>query len=400
MSYNLEQKLDKLKKFLTHKKGLLYCANRMGISYEEVKRLFDLLKDQNKSSVRTYEEDIKNGQATVSFNVETEIHNLEELITYGKIDTTKWKVVKYVQNYWGNRTNPHWQVKAWLEPLNSEDIFTEKFIEFLKEYKPKAQITKRKENVFTSKTCLILNKQDAHFNKLDIYGDNDINKRFEEVENALDIMITKAGLTSNVEQIYYIVGSDAFNSEWTGLTTKGTPQQNILSYEEAFEKICDHEVRCLTNLLEKAKRIKVIYVPGNHDENVGWHLIKWMKAFFRKETDLEFDTIQDYTKCERFYNSAIMFNHGDAMKSKELAQIFPMIFKDEWSKCNHFYIFTGDKHHDDTKSIKGIKFFQIASLSNAKSKWDSKNAHLDPAEMSGFVITDKKGMSDIYKEIL
>jgi UDP-2,3-diacylglucosamine pyrophosphatase LpxH len=396
--------LSELRTLVKWKKSKAFYAEKLGISLKEVSNLLKQLKDSKQITPEEYrrlEEDIEEGKATLTFSCDKEIKSLDELIIYGKIDTTKWKVTKYVQNYWGSTKNPHWQVKAWLAPITKDENFSEKFIEFLKNYRYSAGFANRTVPKFTNKTALILNKQDAHYNKFDIFGDNDIEERFRTIEARLDLMITKASLTSSVDTIIYIVGSDAFNAEWTKTTTKGTPQESLSTYEDAFEQICTHEVRCIENLINNASEIKVVYVPGNHDEYVGWHLIKWLKTYFRSVPSITFDTVNNERKYIRYHNTALMFNHGDELKPKQLAEKFPMEFKAEWSLCDHFYVFIGDKHHEDMKDISGIKFFQIPPLSNAKSKWDNKKGHTcTKAEMTGFVISETHGMSDIYKEIL
>ena len=56
------------------------------------------------------------------------------------------------------------------------------------------------------------------------------------------MIASQAVLSNNLENITYIIGSDEFNSEFTGMTTKGTPQTNTHTYQQSFEYICNHEV--------------------------------------------------------------------------------------------------------------------------------------------------------------
>jgi hypothetical protein len=46
--------------------------------------------------------DIVNGKGEITLSLANEIKTLDELIEKCKIDTTKWEITKYVQNYWGN----------------------------------------------------------------------------------------------------------------------------------------------------------------------------------------------------------------------------------------------------------------------------------------------------------
>lgn len=348
-----------------------------------------------------FEEDFKNNTATLDYKGPKEVKTKEDLIRECEIDLSKWEISRMVHNAWGKEGNQNYQVKAWLVPISNEIVFQGEFKDFLKGYTPAPKVIKLDTDKKKPNICLVLPKQDAHFNKYDIGGDNSIVHRFKDNKASVADMLTKATATNTIEESVYIVGSDQFNSEWTSLTTKGTPQQNILSYQEAFRAICDHEVDIITTLLSYSERVKIMFIPGNHDQYVGWHLIDWLEAYLRLNKNLSFDSRIDNTKYHRYNNSGIMFNHGDVMKPAALAARFPMGFKDQWSICENYYIFTGDRHHELSLDLNGIKFYQIPQLSNAKSSWDDKKGYIcSKAEATAFVITEYNGMSDIYKDIL
>lgn len=406
-----DQLLSRLQKMLAWKKSRRYYAERLGITEEEVASLIKELEgDESQPTVFTdipgtlsYKEDLKNGTAEISTEVKEEIKNLEDLIIKCKIDIEKWDVLRYIQNFWGNGENPKWQVKAWLTPKAKGSKFTDEFKTFLRGYRSPAERVERTTTTASTLTdaCLVINKQDAHFNKYDIQGRNDIIERFEIVEEKVDKMVAKASLSNDLEKIVYIIGSDQFNSEWTGCTTRGTPQQNLPGFQGAFELICDHEVRVIDSLLKSTNNLHILYISGNHDEYVGWHMIKWIQAYYRNQLNLTIDTSHLYRKYVQYGSSALMFNHGDAMKPQALAQLFPIEFRDNWSNCENYYIFTGDKHREINADFNGIKFYGIPALSTARGLWDHKQGYTGTkAEMTGFVITYSNGLSDIYKELL
>jgi hypothetical protein len=217
----------------------------------------------------------------------------------------------------------------------------------------------------------------------------------------VEIILNQASLSNNLTDIKYIIGSDEFNSEFTNSTTKGTPQQNILSYHDAFQAICDHEVSVINLLLQKGENVDVIFVAGNHDEYVGWHLASWLQTYFRSEERVFFDISPRYRKYVSYGTSALMFNHGDALKPAKLAGLFPMEFKTEWSEHDNFYIFTGDKHHEMSLDFNGIKFYQLPAFSTAKSSWDDKNGYtVTKGEVTGFLIDLQDGITNIFKQYL
>jgi hypothetical protein len=410
--------LDQLQQMLNWKKSKKFYAEKLGIGEEEVGSLLRELKE-SKESIRTeaetsdyiglledavvkYEEDLTRGVGEVIFNSAEEIKSLDELIVKSKIDTEKWEITKYVQNYWGNSKTPHWQVKAWMAKKSTEQLFQDSFIEFLKEYQPTSTEVKVPRD-YTDKplASLIINKQDSHLNKFDVDGDNDISKRFSNILQKVEVIVDQASLSNHIDTVFYIIGSDEFNSEFTGTTTKGTPQQNILTYHDSFERICNHEIEMIKMLLEKALDVQVIYVAGNHDEFVGWHMITWLDAYFKSNLRVTFDCSPKYRKYVSYGETAMMFNHGDAMKPAKLASVFPIEFREEWSNHNNFYIFTGDKHHEISIDFGGIKFYQIPAFSNAKSSWDEKNGYtIARAEVTGFLIDYEQGMTNIFKQYL
>jgi hypothetical protein len=410
--------LDQLQNMLNWKKSKKFYADKLGVTEFEVEELLKELKNNTSSinddaeassymteledAIIRYQEDVSKGVGEIIFNTPDEITSLEELIEKSKIDTSKWEITKYVQNYWGNSKTPHWQVKAWMAKKSTEQLFQDSFVEFLKEYQPKcSEVKLREQNPDKSLACLIINKQDSHLNKFDVDGDNDINKRFSNILNKVEIIVNQASLSNYMESVIYIIGSDEFNSEFTGTTTKGTPQQNLLTYHDSFERICNHEVEMIKMLLENVDDVQVFYVAGNHDEFVGWHMINWLNAYFKSNLRVTFDCSPRYRKYVSYGETAMMFNHGDAMKPAKLASVFPIEFREEWSNNKNFYIFTGDKHHELSIDFGGIKFYQIPAFSNAKSSWDEKNGYtISRAEVTGFLIDFEQGMTNIFKQYL
>ena len=408
--------LVQLKNLLSWKQSKKFYAEKLGITEEQVNDLLRELKTSPlgeaaetanyiadlEDRIVKFEEDLSKGTGELVFNSKEEIKTLDELIQKCKIDTDKWEITKYVQNYWGNAQTPHYQVKAWLSKKKDHQVFQDSFIDFLSTYKP-SSIKINPPLAYEEKMdgCLIINKQDAHYNKHDVDGFNSIDARFRAVLNRFSVILHQAKLSNNITKIVYIIGSDEFNSEFTETTTKGTPQKNVLGFHESFEKICEHEVRMISLLLDFSKEVEVIYVAGNHDEYVGWHLIKWLQTYFRNIDQVIFETSNSYRKYVSYGNSAMMFNHGDAIKPAKLAGIFPVEFREHWSDHTNFYIFTGDKHHELSQDFNGIKFYQIPAFSNAKSSWDDKHGYTcSKGEVTAFMIDLEDGITNIFKQYL
>lgn len=395
--------LEQLQQMLNWKKSKRYYAEKLGISEDLVDQLLREIRSSQEEPAPvegSFEHNLNTGQAQQTFVTEEQVRTLEDLIRIAKIDTKVWNIDKYIQNYWGNADNPSWQVKVFLSPKTADQNFTSEFLSFLQSYTPQHTFIRHEPTDYPN-AMLLLDKQDAHLDKYDERGDNNINSRFEQIESKYKNIILAASTCHNLKEIVYIIGSDQFNSEWTSTTTKGTPQKNNIGYHDGFQLICNHEIRIINEMLQFADKVIIKYVPGNHDEYVGWHLIKWLECYYRNQTNLVFHTSPEYTKEHLFSNSAMIFNHGDVQKPEKLAQDFPVLYKDIWVKADNYYVFVGDKHHLLGKDISSIEFYQIPSLSKAKSKWDMKMGHeATKAQIFAFLFEEGEGMVNIYKKKL
>lgn len=366
----------------------------------------EVLNPELHTAVSQFVENVSEGTAQKTVVSPNEIRTLDELIAVCQIDTSIWNIDRYVQNFWGNHDSPKWQVKAFLS--RKKDSFKidirEEFLDNLKKTVETPLSIPGCEwgTSLIARTygCLVIPKQDAHFNKFDIDGKNQIEDRFNVFEKTLNLHLEKSALGVDLEKIIYIVGSDEANSEWTQMTTKGTPQQNILSYQEAFEKIAEMEVRIIKKLISFSAEVEVVYLPGNHDEYFGWHLIHFLKNVIQ-HPQLKIDDSPKNTKIIQYGKNLMMFNHGDVIKPKDLVGKFPILGKDQWSSCDNYYVFTGDKHHELSRDYNGIKFYQVPQLSGAKSKWDDKQGYIvSKPEMISFLLEEQGGLTDTYRNIL
>jgi hypothetical protein len=397
--------------FKTSKKNIYKAKEqaRKILNEREVSKLHKTIKDQEDLINRKFN---SKGECDLDGFITKRVTTLEDLIEVCKIDTKVWEVVSWECNKWEvgakNSQNkievtPLFQVKAKLAKPKGSTIFGKEFVEFLKTYKPEGVYVGTHVNYYIDKpkAILILPKQDAHFNRVDVYGRNDIKNRFKIVKDATIEIITEASYLNTIEKVTYIVGSDQFNSEWTNTTTGGTPQQNLISYQEAFKLICDHEIEIIENLRTHSKNVEILFVPGNHDEYAGWHLVQWLSCFYRNVSGVTINegTTNITRRYERFGDSAIMYDHGAICDGKELAQIFPVEFRKEWGKCNHYYIFAGDKHHEKSLDIKSIKYYRVPALTPTKSKWEALR-HITPGEMQAFLIREDKGLTNMYSRLL
>lgn len=348
-------------------------------------------------------EDKSSGKKEFTFTA-SEIPTEAQIVEHFNIDLTKFKI----SQIW-HKTTPSgkYSISVNLQALkgNQTIALDEKFIEKLNSITNTISLPLDKKWFNSSepnkpKASLIIPKQDAHWNKSDINGDNSIEDRFKQFTQLLLQQLEKATATNTLEEIVYIIGSDEFNSEATGETTKGTPQQNILSYNQSFEKISEFNIEIIKFLRFYTPKVKVLLLNGNHDHNVSWHLAHLLKHIFKKNESIDIDDNLLNTKTYSYKTNLVLLNHGDAIKPKDLAAKFPILAKEQWSQHSNYYVLTGDKHHEISHDFNGVMWYQVPQLSNAKSKWDDKMGYnTSKPELLTFLF-EEDGLSNIFRKIL
>ena len=321
----------------------------------------------------------------------------EEIIDHFNIDITKYRINQiYHKTSFGGKYSI--TVSCIGLKGNQTIDLDNSFIEKLSSIEPLLDLNIKFNELETlPKASLIIPKQDSHWNKKDIDGNNSIEDRFASFTKTLLTQLEKTIKVNQLEEIVYIVGSDEFNSEWTSATTKGTPQQDTLSYSKSFEKISEFNIEIIKLLRFYAPKVKVMLLNGNHDHNVSWHLAHLLKHVFSKNEAIEIDDSLTNTKFYSYKGTLTLLNHGDAIKPKDLAAKFPILAKEMWSQHTNFMVLTGDKHHEVAHDFNGITWYQVPQLSNARSAWDDKCGHgTSKAELLSFVL-EEGHLSNIFR---
>lgn len=395
---NRKQLVNELRTLLSRKQSREYYAKRLDVSVSEINDMLAEIHGHSTSeeTSNTKRLNVEKGEVEISGYWDHE-PTVEEIIKSHNINPSEYKL----SQYWSKQKSKGFQVSACFKSVKQDKSYLQDtFVDFLKDYKPamKTITPINFKGVNKDTGCLILNMQDLHLNKYDIKGNNVMSIRFSEIESKINKIVTEVRRSTNLSKIVYTLGSDIFNSEWTGFTTHGTPQQNVTDYHKSFEAVCEHEISIINFLLNSALTVDIIYVPGNHDFYVGWNLVKWLQAYYREQPNLKFNIDPASTKFFQFGSSALCFNHGYKIKPEDLVHNFA-------AQCNYYsrskyrLVFTGDKHTEHSKTIGGCKFFRIGTTSNAVSNWDDENGYNNcKGEMTAFLIDYNDGMTRTYYE--
>jgi hypothetical protein len=378
-----KEKEDQLRKLLKSKKGgKKWMAKELGLSLEEFNNYYvHVVGSENfKQPLVTFTTnsttDVKNGKAEQNFDFKTEIHTLEELIEKTKIDVTVWNIDKYVQNFWGNENDPHWQVKAFMSKIvpDSVDRFAEALKNFEHRYKP---LTHKELMVFdlnSNGTCVVISLADPHIDKKTL-DKTTIEEKCATYLKVLINLLVKTSNTYAIEEIVFVLGNDYFTSDsYHNTTTNLTPQGVTDDYDDSYEKGFALAVESISLCKQFCEKLRVVFVPANHDRTKSFYLVHALEVFFSTDKNISFDRTAENTKIYTYGQNFIGFHHGDT-KMEALPLYFASKYKREWGACKYAEIALGDKHHKKQWSFKlsenevmGTRMFIVPSLTTP-DKW-------------------------------
>lgn len=282
----------------------------------------------------------------------TEILTVDELLAHAKVDLKLWEVIEQRVNNWevtGKKSRGQDESRRWLgdelwktgnrqitvklkrrAPKPIQDAIKE----LLKDAKPLALKPPTKSRGGTLHMGEI-GIYDHHYGKLcwgeETGNDYDLKLARSVFRNAVDDMLERmAGF--NVELINIPIGNDFFHvNDWLGQTANGT---RVESVDDRFEKVfrvgCEDCQYMIERAAQRAK-VRVIWVPGNHDRNTSWFLVEVLRAMFHGNRHIEFDNGPRERKYITYGPSLIGYVHGDEGKHSDLPALMATEVPDLWA---------------------------------------------------------------------
>lgn len=402
---------EELKALLKHKKNKGYYAKRLGISELEVNRLLNKIHKESPVRETSFQEDIVNGKAELTKELSREIRTLEELITNCKIDTTIWKIDKYIQNYWGNEGNPHWQVKAFLskKTIDTDPQLQKEFL--LKEIMKAANIRNKTmpkwaSNYHKKATQLLeISIPDLHIGKLgwapESGEDYDIDIALGRYRESVKKLLSRVNI-SNVERILLPIGNDLIQVDnETGTTTAGT----AVDIDGRFPKMVRAAKALLIETIDELKMVApvdVIIVRGNHDYQTTFMLGEILDAWYHGDDAVNVDNTPRSRKYYQYGSVGIQYTHGDKEKHADLGGLFAHEQPHLWAATEFRFCKLG--HNHKTKKTNKPTFqdvvtkdtytgFQVEILPSLSGpdEWHSVNGYVGLKQAKAFLYDKEEG---------
>lgn len=305
-----------------------------------VGELEDQLTDalnQKKERVVEFKEDLEDGTAEIKGIAFAEPKSPEEIIRILKVDTTRWKL----SSYWNKQHKDYWLISAMVTQVKKEpEDLLAKVIENFNPFTqvlPAPKITDK----FINPSVAVLSVQDLHFGK---EGNEDVIKDFKD---AITNLVLRAYHSHLLSKIVYVIGGDLLNMDtFHGSTTNGTPVDNEVRAQNAYEEAFNAIYWSISYLAEFTHDLHVIYLPGNHDRLSSFHLAHALSKCF-KDDRVTFDVEYAERKVITYGNNFFAFEHGDVTK-KNTPLVYATEFPKAWGSTSYRTCYTGHFHSKKT----------------------------------------------------
>lgn len=205
----------------------------------------------------------------------------------------------------------------------------------------------------------------------------------------------------NFKKILFCIGGDMLNGDGiNGATTKGTPQYSDTMYFDACKKLFEMLVTAIDLLKEEFQAIiEVIHIPGNHDEQTGFHLAMNLNAWYRHDLDV----VVDYSPLPRKYTvfgkTLFAFSH-DGGNVKKLPQLIADEARQYWSEVDNTEVFLQHLHCESILMEENNMRIQRLPTISAKSKWTNDKGYNSKRQCKTFVFDEEDGCIDVLYTVI
>lgn len=304
-----------------------------------------------------------------------DIHTLEDALTKASVDKTIWDVASYAVRFWtGPSGDLASHISVNLRHKTFPEISPERILSVFADAGPTVRyLPKNVQPVAFEPTIF-----DLHLGKLasfDEVGENSSLALSEQVfTQALSRLLSYAS-PFEPEEIVFPIGNDFLHVDTVQkTTTNGTPQDAEGVYI-AFQSGIRLLTQAVYDFLEVAPKVKLLVIPGNHDQLSSVFLSHVVAAWFRNDERVTVDTSPILRKYYRYGTNLLGFTHGKYEKIADLPLIMAREAKASWAETTHHEWHTGHTHALKASEQHGVRLRTIPSLSGTDA-WHYRSGYV------------------------
>lgn len=331
----------------------------------------------------------------------------ERMLGFFKLNPEDWDIKSSKCNAWNGPTEEGkqllYQLKITVAPKTAKTFSAEDFDRVLEKHNGKftlPAVPVYKKSGKKVKRILEVDLADVHFGLLAWKPETgehyDLDIAESHVLNAASELVARWH-DRNLDEVRVVFLGDILHVDNANMTTvKGTKQDT----EGRIPKMIDKATGALIQFIRTIETgiqvpVNVTYVPGNHDENLGYAVAKCVEMAFMADKNVSFDCGPAIFKVLEYGRTAVMVTHGDA-PNKRLPNAFLTKFREEYGRNGEAEIHCGHLHSFAVDTQNPVSIFRVNAIT-APSYWEESMAF--PKHMRGLQTflyeTDTAGFIEI-----
>jgi hypothetical protein len=224
----------------------------------------------------------------------------------------------------------------------------------------------------------VLKVSDAHLGMLawgpETGADHDLSIGIRDLRTALHTLIDR---TPPCARFLLAVLGDFFHAQDDDQKTPRSGHK--LDVDTRFAKVFEYGLALLRDAIDYALarfgRVRVVYVPGNHDPKMAFLVAAYLRAWYRNEPRVDIDTARKPFAYEVFGANLLGFAHGPSVTRPErLPGVMATDMAEAWGLTRHREWITGDIHHDSAKEHPGVTIYSHKILA-PKDAWHDASGY-------------------------
>lgn len=310
-------------------------------------------------------------ETVMEFGTNKPIRTMDDAIKAAGVDLKIWYVERWECSHWTVGMSPkhakplqmqQYRVKLFLKRLVKKEIqeAVKAVYAEMKKYAPKYQKLKRTVSK-GNPSLAVFGLFDSHFGKLcwkpETGTDYDLKIAETLYKNAVIDLVARCG-NRNIDSIVLPIGNDFFHVDNKQNTTyRGTPQDVDGRYVKIFSAGKLAVIWAVEELMKIAD-VKVMWIPGNHDPTISYHLCETLDSWFHNTPHVEVDVGPSSRKYHMWHDTLLGFTHGDTIKPHDLPGLMSIEQSENWSKATCREWLLGHMHRSREWVTKGTDTFQ------------------------------------------
>jgi len=163
---------------------------------------------------------------------------------------------------------------------------------------------------------------------------------------------------------------------------------HALDVDSRYSRVVDLGNRLMLAVVDAArrkhKRVRVISLPGNHDDHSGIMLSSLLNIYYEKDKRVEVCQSANVVRYYDWGKNLFGFTHGHSIKPGALGEIMAHDCPEKWGATQYRYWHTGHIHSNNSSDGRGWRWESHRTLA-AQDAWSSGAGYRSGRDIKGIL---------------